>query len=166
MIVVLQSLELLLQLAALILLMMGRPGYEVAAAAGLLYGVHLSEVTIEWRRRKARGEPCRGAFFLYFLPGVVLARRLGELAIATLFFRAYLAILIGSLILTLPLILLDRRDLLAHRLGALHDRMDRAVEPLFDALLRAHNAISLNPHPPGETALILAVFMPFRERLV
>jgi len=162
-IVVLQILEMMAMLAGLVLLAMGRPLLELLPAFVLLYLVHAGEFVVEWRERRSASVPATRSFLLYLLPGVVLLRRLAELTIATLFVRLYLVLLMLLLLLTQPFAGFGRLD---WRLGRLYDRLDRSVEPLFDVLLRGYNAVSLNPHPPGETGMVLAVPMPFRERLL
>jgi len=166
--VVLQILESAGSLGLVVVLAARGPGWAVGLPLGLLYLVHLVELAVEWRARRdaPSGAPASRLYLLYLVPGLVLLRRTVELAASTLFVRLYLVALLTLLLLTLPVALLDRSDRLSHRVGALQDRIDRAVEPLFDALLRAYNAISLNRYPAGETGLVLAVPMPFRERLL
>lgn len=162
MVVVLQILELLSGLGVLVLLGIGRPLLELAIGFGLLYLVQVGELGVEWRERRGASDLPGRSFLLYLVPGAILLRRLVEFSIATLFVRLYLCLQMLLVLATLPLTLLGQ----AERVGWLYDRLDRSVEPLLDVLLRAYNAISLNPHPPGETGMVLAIPMPFRDKLL
>lgn len=166
MIVLLQVLEGFAGLAALVLLLAGRAWPEVLAAMGGLYAVHLGELLLEWRDHRERMRGSRYLFLVYLVPGLVMLRRIVEFVAASLIVRLYLLAVIAMLLLTLPITLIDRADILSHRIGRVRDRFDMAVEPLMDALLRGYNAVSLNPHTPGETGMVLAIPMPFRERLL
>jgi hypothetical protein len=165
-IVAAQILEAMAMIASLVLVMAGRPWSELLLALGLLYLVHVGEFWAEWRERRLSPTPASYALMLYLIPGAVLLRRIAEFVASTLFVRLYLVLIVLLLLVTLPLTALVPGDRLARRVGMMHDLLDRAVEPLLDALLRAYNAISLNPHAPGETALVLAIPMPFREKLL
>ncbi len=139
----------------------------VLATLGGLYLVHLLQLWLEWHGARVRAGARPPAIYLvYLIPGVVLVRRLAEMVTANLFVRVYLVLSISLLLVSLPVTLLDRRDLVSFRVGRLFDRMDRGVEPVMDALVRAYNRVSLNPYPPGETGMVLAVPMPFRERIL
>jgi hypothetical protein len=162
----LQILEALAALAAAALVLVDRPGGEVGLALLLLYLVQVGEFFIELGQRRRGPEPIGRGVFLYLLPGCVALRRIVEFTAATLLVRVPLVLLILLTLLTLPVTLLSRGDRLGNVLGRLHDSSERALEPLLDLLLRGYNAVSLNRHPPGETGLVLAVPMPFRERLL
>jgi len=164
--VLLQILETLAAVALLILVAIHRPAAEVGAALGVMYLVHVAEFVAQWRLQARQGAKPAVGCVVYLLPGVLLFRRAVELVVNTLFVRLYVLIVVALLLLTLPISLLDRGARIGHHLGRLQDALDRGVEPVLDALLRAYNAVSISPYPQGETGLVLAVPMPFRERLL
>lgn len=153
-------------MALLILALVHRPAAELGAVLGVMYLVHVGEFVLQWRLERRAGEHPSWGYAVYLVPGVLLFRRAVELVANTLFVRLYVLVVIALLLLTLPIAILDRGDRLGHLVGRLQDSLDRLVEPVLDALLRAYNTISLSPYPAGETGLALAVPMPFRERLL